>query len=204
MTIQLKHIATVMAGYPLRGSTESVPNGEINFVQMRNVHPDNVIDWASVSKLELTIKNQQSLLTNNDIIFSARGSRNFAYHIVGVPDKTVCAPHFFIVRLSNPKQILPEFLSWQMNQKPAQSYFKSVATGTHILNIRRDVLENLELTIPELEYQKKIIALAAAVKLEQKLSKRLLENREKQIDALALGLSHSNKMHKKDEAIQND
>lgn len=181
-----------MAGYPLRGSAESLSNGEVHYIQMRNVDPEHGIAWSDVAKLDLKVKHEQIYLKIGDIIFSARGSRNFAYQIEDVPQNTVCAPHFFIVRVHKPELLSPAFLAWQINQRPAQSYFQSTATGTHILNIRRDVLENLKIAIPPLAVQQKTIQFADAVRQERILTNQLLDNREKQMIALALGLTQNN------------
>ena len=100
----------------------------------------------------------------------------------------VCSPHFFVIRLTDPTAILPEFVAWQINQRPAQEYFQREATGSYILNIRREVVENLLLVIPPVDQQRAIIALARAAGIERAALSKLIDNRNHQIEAIALGL----------------
>ena len=94
-------------------------------------------------------------------------------------------PHFFVIRVKNNRLILPEFLAWQINQVSAQAYIKKSSVGSTVTNIRKDVLENLNVTIPLLETQKLIVKMAKAAFAEKRLLQELIRNREQQMQALA-------------------
>jgi restriction endonuclease S subunit len=91
--------------------------------------------------------------------------------------------------------LVPGILAWQINQRPAQEYFQREATGSYILNIRREVIENLSLAIPPLEQQRAIIALADAARAERGALTRLIDNRNQQLEAIALGLTTPERHH---------
>jgi restriction endonuclease S subunit len=186
--LKVGDIARVSAGYPLRGSAESLAAGDIRLIQLKNTNPDSTIDWTKVSSVSLPSKREPNWLTNEDVIFSARGTRTFAYTLDDVPSKTVCAPQFFVLSVSSIKSLSPHFLAWQLNQKPAQDYFQRNATGSHIMNIRRAVLEELEITVPSMNRQMTIVAFWKAAQKERSLLNRLIENRNSQLEALAAGL----------------
>ena len=183
--IRLGKVATVAAGFPLRSSVDSLDEGDISFVQMRNVNPAQGIDWESVAQVTLPTKREPDWLNENNIIFAARGAKNYAVTVNAHPKRAVCSPHFFVLRISDRKKILPDFLAWQINQKPAQDYFQRSATG---LNINRSVIENLEIFIPPLYKQEMIIALWKTAMEEQQILKRLTENRNQLLEAIAVGL----------------
>jgi restriction endonuclease S subunit len=186
--IRLADTVTVTAGYPLRGSAESLGDGDVRLIQLKNTNPEGVIDWKGVTSVSLPSKREPNWLTNDDVIFSARGTRTFAYPLDDVPSKTVCAPQFFVLSVRNTKNLSPRFLAWQLNQKPAQDYFQRNATGSHILNIRRAVLEELTITVPSIKRQKMIVAFWQATRKERSLLNSLIENRNSQLEALAAGL----------------
>jgi restriction endonuclease S subunit len=106
------------------------------------------------------------------------------------PFPAVCSPHFFVLRIRG-LVVEPRFLAWQINQIPAQEYLQREATGSHILNIRREVIERLEIVIPSLARQAAIVAFAEEATREKRLLSALIENRQQQMNALATGLRHS-------------
>lgn len=178
------------AGHPLRSAVDDLPTGDTGVIQMRNVDPETGIDWLSVARVELPRARRIELLDSGDVIFSTRGARTYAVALDEVPFRAVCSPHFFVLRIRGPA-VVPEFLAWQINQAPAQEYLRREATGSRILNIRREVIERLEIVIPSRERQTAIVAFAEAAAREKRLLVGLIENRQQQINALAAGLRAS-------------
>jgi len=185
----LNEVAAISAGHPLRGSAESLEEGEAPFIQLKNVDPSSGIDWPEVVRVDLPSARAPKWLSATDVIFSARGSRNYAYALTDVPDQSVCSPHFFVLNLKDTNTVIPEFLAWQLNQKPAQEYFKRTAVGTQaVTTVRRPALEALPLIVPSLQKQKLIAEFWRAALKEQAALKQLINNRIKQSDAIAYGL----------------
>lgn len=154
---------------------------------MRNVDPEAGVDWQSVARVELPPARRIEFLSAGDVVFSTRGTRTYAVALGSVPFLAVCSPHFFVLRIRD-DAVDPGFLAWQINQAPAQGYLQREATGSHILNIRREVIERLEIVIPSRARQDAIVAFAEAAAHEKRLLTSLIENRQQQMNALAAGL----------------
>lgn len=180
----LADLASIAAGYPFRGKIDDLPAGKVAVIQMRNVDPDGGVDWKNLSRVTLPRESPKALLRPADIILSTRGGRNFAYLIGELQEPAVCSPHFFVIRARR-DAVSPGFLAWQMNQKPAQEHFIAGATGSHILNLKREVVETLPLVIPPLLEQKRIVDLAIAAQAECAILARLIENRTIEMAAIA-------------------
>ncbi len=176
--------AKVSPGFPFRGAVDALDPGPIAVIQMRNVD-ENGVDWPSLDRVSLPTKRKPDLLAEGDVIFTTRGRRNFALELNDICHPAVCSTHFFVLRAKQPEDLLPAFLAWQINQKPAQAYFQQTATGSHILNITRSAMEELPVAIPPVEVQHEIVALADAVRCELSLITALMENRQRQLDAVA-------------------
>lgn len=183
----LAAVADVAAGHPLRSTVEALPAGEIGVVQMRNVDPDIGVVWEGVAKVALPASRRVEWLRGGDVIFSTRGTRTRAVALSEPPFEAVCSPHFFVLRVRG-HVLDPRFLAWQINQAPAQDYLQRAATGSHILNIRREVIERLEIVIPSRARQDAVVAFAEAAAREKRLLAGLIENRQQQMNALAAGL----------------
>ena len=177
-------VAEIAAGYPFRGRVDALPAGSTSVVQLRNVSFDHGVDWSGLVEVSLPRPARHSLLQVGDVILSTRGSNNFAHCLAEVHGDVVCSPHFFVIRISV-GTLLPEFLAWQINQQPAQDYFAAGATGSHILNLKRQVVEDLPIAIPSLLEQQRIIDLDAAARTERSLLGRLIENRSTEMSGIA-------------------
>jgi hypothetical protein len=188
MKTRIADIAAISAGFPFRGAVKAMRGGNALVVQMKNVDPQKGIDWACVSRSKLPGKKEPDWLREGDILFAARGSRNYAVVVENLPANSVCSPHFFVLRVRDQSTILPAFVAWQINQAPARRYFEQSATGSYILNIRRPVLEQLEIVIPDITQQQQVVALTRAAQEERAIMERLTANRKTQMEAIARGL----------------
>lgn len=182
--VPLAQCARLSAGFPFRGAVDALEPGPIGVIQMRNIEGEGV-DWPSLVRVTLPTKRAPDLLADGDVIFSTRGRRNYALALTDIPGAAVCSPHFFVIQPHEPDRLRPDFLAWQINQKPAQEHLQQAATGSHILNITRGAIENLPIVIPPLHLQRSIIAMADAAKRECDLIGALLVNRQRQLDAVA-------------------
>lgn len=197
----LKTLVDVQAGHPFRGSVPVIEDGNAYALQMRDLAPNGEVAWDNLVRTQVSEAKAVQWLEPGDVLFVARGARNYAVCLREVPRPTVCAPHFFLLRIKSTK-VLPEFLAWQINRAPAQRYLASNAEGSDQPSIRRAVLEALPLAVPPLHRQHAIVDLAAAAVQEERQLQALIRNRQQQLDALALALfeqdlarSHSNHAH---------
>ena len=191
MNYRLSDLVELRAGHPFRGSVPAVADGNAYALQMRDVSPDAGVAWGGLVRTELDTRKSPDWLQRGDVVFVARGMRNYALCMDEVPLPTVCSQYFFLLRVRSAPllpALLPEFLAWQINRAPAQRYLASNAEGSDQLSIRRGVLENLPLVVPSIEQQQRIVALGTAARRERQLLEQLILNGEKQLDALAYEL----------------
>ena len=177
----------VQAGHPFRGSVPEDPAGNAYALQMRDVSPEGVADWTALTRTSLDRHKSAEWLQPGDVVFVARGMRNYALCLDDLPVPAVCSQYFFLLRVKS-AALLPEFLAWQINRAPAQRYLAKNDEGSDQLCIRRGVLEALPIVVPPLEQQGRIVALARAAGRERQVLESLMRNREQQLDALAFEL----------------
>ncbi|MDP1577359.1 MAG: hypothetical protein Q8L76_11450 [Cypionkella sp.] len=79
---------------------------------------------------------------------------------------------------------MPEYLAWAINQPPAQRHFDGAARGTNIRMIPRSSLDDLELDIPDIETQEKIVAIDALAEQERALALLVAETRRKMMSLI--------------------
>ena len=193
----LEYVVDVQSGHPFRGSVPEVVEGNGYALQMRDLNPDGSVSWANLVRTSVDGRREPDWLVPGDVVFVARGQRNYAVCLSEVPLPTVCSQYFFLLRCKTPT-LTPEFLAWQINSAPCQRYLAKNAEGTDQLGIRRPVLESLQIAVPDLETQRCIVSLHQHALAERKVLESLILNREQQLDALAFDLfSHSNNGNQK-------
>jgi len=189
--LSLKNVVDIHPGYPFRGAIKDFPDGNVRVVQMRDVDKQAQVDWATTLRTELPGKRKPVWLLAGDVIFLLRGSHNIAIHLREVPAWAVISPHFFLLRIKEEGGLLPAFLAWQMNQRPAQRYFNASAEGTFQRSIRRAVLEDLRVNVPPLDVQERVLDMAETATKEIAVLKKLIANREDMMDAIASNILNS-------------
>ena len=182
-------LAEFRVGYPFRGAIALVAGGSVPVVQMKDVSATGAMDWGAVVRTELTGRREPDWLVSGDVLFVARGNHYYAAALEAVPNRSVCGPHLYHLRLKRGSAVLPEFLAWQINQPPIQRLLRQAAEGSSQLSIRRAELEALPISVPSLAVQEQIVRLAKAAARERALLDQLILNRERQLNALAFSLA---------------
>jgi hypothetical protein len=161
------------------------PKGDARVIQMKDVDLEFGVKWNGLARTLLTGKRRPNWVEPGDILFVARGFRNFSLHVAEVPEPVVLAPHFFHITLKPGAEVLPGFLAWQINQGPAQQYLKISAEGSNVPSIRRSTLEEMPIAVPALEKQALITRLDTAYWREQQILRELSENMKQTMNGLA-------------------
>lgn len=187
--MKLGDLVYIRAGHPFRGAVEAVPEGAVAVVQMKDIMPSGGVDWSSAVRTELVGRKEPDWLRSGDLLFVSRGSRYFAVCVDSPPAPAVCGPHLFHLTVKARELLMPEFLAWVVGQGPVQRQLQQAASGSLQLSVTRQALEALEIPLPPLATQRVITDLAAAAARERVVLTALIQNRERQLEALASALA---------------
>lgn len=176
MKILLKHIANIRTGLFAK------PSGVGEVVYLQAKHFDDYGQLLFTLHPDLMFKeiSEKHLLRNGDVLFSAKGTKNFAAVYECHNEPAVASTSFFVLRLTD-KKVLPEYLAWFLNSHSIKALLKGSAVGTSIPSISKQVLENLEMAVPDIEIQKVILQIAKLRNREKALKLEIEALREKQI-----------------------
>ncbi len=97
-------------------------------------------------------------------------------------------PQLFVIDVKNNK-CRPEFLCWQLNQDPIRKKIERIHKGSIQISIRAIELSEVEVAIPEIEKQKKIVELNQQIMKEEELFSEMIENRKNTLAEIAYQLS---------------
>ena len=154
--------------------------GEVVYLQSKHfdeygqlhsaLHPDLLAEGIS----------DKHLLKDGDVLFAAKGTKNFAAVFENHNEPSVASTSFFVIRPTD-KKVLPQYLAWFLNNHTTQTFLKGQAIGTSIPSISKQVLENLEITVPNIEIQRAILQITNLRNKEKSLKLKIDTLREKQI-----------------------
>lgn len=191
--VTLSDLVTIQAGYPFRGAIRDIPSGSVKAVQAKDISELGELIYSDLIVTDLTGKREPDWLKKGDILFSAKGAKHTASYVDCDLENTTCAPSLFLLHLKSKLQGLvnTQFLTWQLNQTPAQQYFKRSAEGSFQISIRKPVLAATPIALPSIETQNTIAKLYAASIKENALLHKLINNRQQQLNAIATDLMNS-------------
>jgi hypothetical protein len=185
--VKLKKIAKIQSGYISRGRIVPREDGKSLLMQAKDVSADNLsYRTDALVRFMPTLSGKDWFLKPGDILFMARGARNFSVLIDKLPDSVLAAACFFVVRISN-FEILPEYLCWYLNQLPVEEFLKRFSgRGVHMPVVKRAVLESIDIPLPPVKTQKKISEINKLLQKEQDLFKKLAEKRRNLMTEICL------------------
>ena len=158
------------------------PAGIGELVYLQSKHFDEYGQLHSVLYPDLVAEgiSEKHLLKEGDVLFAAKGTKNFAAVFENHNEPSVASTSFFVIRPTD-KKVLPQYLAWFLNNHNSQTLLKGQAIGTSIPSISKHVLENLEITVPNIETQKVILQINKLRNKEKSLKQKIETLKEKQI-----------------------
>lgn len=172
----LSEIAKIDSGKSFRNKIDNDPNGNCLVIQMKDISYESQEFIGNPQIISQNEVRPEQLLQKGDILFLAKGNNNYAIEY-NLNVLAVTVSLFFVIR-PNHSVVDSQFLTWFLNASNAQAYFKENREGASVGNIRKEVIEKLEIELPDLNRQKQIAKLNQLLKEEKRITKKYIESKE--------------------------
>ena len=179
MKSTLREIASIQTGV----FAKPIAKGDVVYLQSKHFDEDGLLKHSLHPDLKAEEISAKHMLRTGDVLFAAKGTKNFAVCFENDNQPAVASTSFFVIRIQEnlDATILPGFLVWFLNHPATQKILKAKAIGTSIVSISKTVLEELEVSIPPVKTQKTILQIANLHNKEKKLKRQIETLREQQI-----------------------
>lgn len=193
----LSDIADIRTGYTFREKVEEVPKriGNAHIAQIKDVREISERSFSSTlcpSQLPMIDwqGKEKSLVPSGAVLLPARGSRGGYFQASCIAYEgsdalpLVVTSQFLVI---SPKtDVLPEFLCWSLNQPKIQFWLSEGAgsQGTGMVMLKASIGRDIQLEVPSIETQQKILHLNQLWEKEQALTQSLLDNRKVMIQGM--------------------
>ena len=172
----LKYIANIQTGI----FAKPVAKGDTVYLQLKYFDELGKLTTELAPDLNSIGISKKHMLEQGDVLFAAKGSKNFATHFNFKDMSATASTSFFVIRIFE-KNIIPAYLTWYLNLPKILKYLKGKAKGSSILSISKAVLSDLELPLPSIDNQKSIIRIDELRLSEKQLKLKIDSLREVQI-----------------------
>lgn len=152
-----------------------IPDGSISYLHAKHFDESGNLISFPVPELEDDRLVAKHLLRSGDVLFAAKGARNFATVYTG-KIAAVASTTFFVLRCDKSK-LLPEYLAWKLNDPSTLNLLQTSAIGSSLVSISKTSLEETEIKIPSLKQQKLVIEIDRLSKIENALRLKVAELR---------------------------
>jgi restriction endonuclease S subunit len=167
---KVSEIAEVASGVYLQAE----PYGEIAYLQIKDLLSESPEKTAS--KVTLSPKNERYLLAKGDLLFAGKGT-TYLCKVFDLDIPAIASTTLYTIRLTS-KDVLPDYLCWYLNQPSVMAVMKAQQVGSGTPLIRKQVVENFEIPVPDIDTQRQIVELAKLQAREKELYQALAEKRE--------------------------
>lgn len=180
-TARIADIATIRNGYAFRGRIESEDDADTRVIQASDLTEEYELNADKLACVRLGKKGTRYHLSENDIVFMARGFRQLAYRPIrqAVTGNPIITTFGLLVISPNEQKTSAEYLHWVLNTPQVQQRLQVMKEGTSISFISEKNFGSVEIPLPALDYQQKITRLIALHKHREQVRQQLAQTDER-------------------------
>ena len=167
MKHKVKHIATIQTGL----FAKPVSNADALYLQTKHFTENLNVNSLIQPSIIMNGVAEKHILRKGDVLFAAKGDRNFATYFDVLEYPSVASTSFFVIRLHD-KNVLPEYFAWFLNQPRTINLLKRKAKGTSIASISKATINDVEISVPSIDKQKMVLKIHQLRNREKKLIKK--------------------------------
>jgi hypothetical protein len=176
--MRVPDVCSIQIGYTARAKFEPAADGVLS-IQLRDIAEDGV-DITQLTRVQIKERVDRYLVQAGDVLFRSRGERNTAVALdERFVEPAVAVSPLMLLR-PDPSAVMPQYLAWAINQPEAQRHFDTAARGTSIRMVPKASLDDLDIDVPDLETQRRIVAVDALAAQEHALT-HLLANTKRDL-----------------------
>ena len=180
-TIENKRIIDIAKVYSGLYLT-TMPQGDIAYLQMKDLLMD--APEKAASAVPFSPKLERHLLQKGDLLFAGKGT-TYLCKVFDLDIPAIASTTLYVIRLTS-KDVLPDYLCWYLNQPSVMAVMKAQQVGSGTPLIRKQVVEDFEIPVPDLETQQCIVELARLQAKEKELYQAIAEKRQLLINQLIM------------------
>lgn len=186
-TAPITEAARLFSGYHFRWAIREYPEGPLPVLQVNDFDRRSRFDADRLARIQPDFDPSPYLLEQGDVLFLARGSRNWARTATDAAG--MITPGNFYVLRPDPERADPVYLAWWLNASAAQRQIGSARRGTRVRFIPLSEFRSLTVPLPPLAQQRRIAEFHRLATQEYAIMTRLRDTRASLAEAFAFAVA---------------
>ena len=187
----LKDVAAVRGGYAGSGAiTADRSPGGIRALLARDVGAGSSVDWDSLGYADPPGEGEQFRIRNGDVLYPLRSARPRAFVVRNAPADVIAAGQWALIT-PHPGMLRPDYLAWVLNHPVSAAALERLMQRGTLPFISLVSLRDLEVAVPPLAIQDRIIRVNELHQRVATLESELARARATLIDAATLSALRS-------------
>lgn len=124
----------------------------------------------ALQRVELGSKAKRHVLKQGDVLLVAKGREHQAFDYGPTSSPAIPSAAFTVIRVSQKNLVLPQYLTWYLNQAHIQKQLTTLAKGSSLPALALADVADFTVEIPEPDTQKLIVRLATLHQKRQSLT----------------------------------
>lgn len=151
-------------------------------LQAGDLNPDGSVTWPALKWVVPAGSWERAVVGEGDVLVPLRSTRVSATVARGVPERTIAVGHWAVI--TTRADVLPEYLVWLLGHPKTARQTRHKEVGSKLPFVPLSAMRSLELEIPALELQQRIVEVATLHQAMVELEHQLTEAREHYINAI--------------------
>ena len=178
----LQQLAEIRGGYSFRTGIVHDLNGDVGVLQIKDITGGVAFHEDALPRANLASLGSTPLLKSGDIVLPARGE-HYDAQVLNPKGPLIASSQLFVLQTSS-AHVLQDYLGWYLNQTDARNFILKNRVGSSIPMLNITTLGELPVPVPDLDTQRRIVALQNLWQRERSLTLQLLETRKKTLDGV--------------------
>lgn len=181
-TTHLNNLADIRTGFTFREAIKEEPESGLRMLQIADIKTSVLNECSTLPEIHWSPNKPPQTLKPNDIVIVARGANNRAA-IYKAPDQVIPTNQLMVVTCTS-NDLLPDYLCWLLNYNVIKRQLIEARTGTNIPSLKKGDLQLLEITLPPIAIQQKILEINELGQKELETLQQLQHNTETMLNGM--------------------
>ncbi|MBN2686239.1 MAG: restriction endonuclease subunit S [Pontiellaceae bacterium] len=157
--MKIMDLVDIRIGHAFRTRIEYDPSGNTFVIQPKDISDEGLLQPAEVVKVEMPYLKNEQLLNKGDVLLSSRGRFASTTYENQLSEDTIASSSILVMTVKSGQPVKPEYLSLYFNSDQGNYQFHRLTEQTTIPYLNRSSLEQMEIPIPPLAMQEKLVSL---------------------------------------------
>ncbi len=196
--VKLKEISKIITGFVPRSGQiikkENISDDDLLFdineneydkirvIQLKHMDDLGNIDWNDLDTIfvKKDLIKDYWFVKKDDIILKTKANMHTAGIVeIDINDDIITSSHYSIIRVID-KTVYPLYVYLILNSPPIQRYFNKFSMGSFINFLKRDIIEDIIVPLPDMEIQKEYADFIYDMYLRERIMSDLMKDYEKE------------------------